>query len=242
MFLSQDFIPRPTRLARITRVAVSKILLWFYVKPLLLTHVGSRYSGLKLQVPSTVFHPSLYFSSRYFASVLESSVAFAGKRVLDIGCGSGILSLVAAGAGAHVVAVDINAEAVECTRINAELNMLASRVSAIESDLFEALSPAERFDCIVTNPPFFIRQPQTIAQRAWSSSPAKPFLEILAQRARDYLKPDGCVYCIFSSDADVAKLVELFRRYGFDDRVLSSKRFLFERMYVFRFSCLSPTH
>src|SRR5262245_36319178 len=54
-----------------------------------------------------------------------------GERVLDVGCGSGVLGLCALRLGAaQVVAVDLQPDAVEATRHNAALNGLAERVDA----------------------------------------------------------------------------------------------------------------
>lgn len=54
-----------------------------------------------------------------------------GERVLDVGCGSGVLGLAALGLGAaQLVAVDIKPEAVAATEANAELNSVPHRVRA----------------------------------------------------------------------------------------------------------------
>jgi ribosomal protein L11 methyltransferase len=59
-----------------------------------------------------------------------------GERVLDVGCGSGVLGLCALRLGAaSVVATDVKAEAVEATRRNAALNGMAARVQATVAPL-----------------------------------------------------------------------------------------------------------
>ena len=66
--------------------------------------------------------------------------------------GSGVLAIVAAQSGAsRVTAVDISRRAVLATRLNAKLNRV--RVRAVRGDLFAAV-PGERFDLIVSNPPY----------------------------------------------------------------------------------------
>jgi ribosomal protein L11 methyltransferase len=72
-----------------------------------------------------------------------------GERVLDVGCGSGVLGLCALRLGAsRVVAVDVKAEAIEATRRNALLNRVGDRVEATDAPLEQLAGP---FDVIVAN-------------------------------------------------------------------------------------------
>lgn len=71
-------------------------------------------------------------------------------RVLDVGCGSGILALAALRLGVgHAVALDTDPNAVAATRANAVLNDLGDRVDASEGTLPRA--PSERFELILAN-------------------------------------------------------------------------------------------
>ena len=58
-----------------------------------------------------------------------------GKQVVDYGCGSGILALAALKLGAaHAWAVDIDAQALEATRVNADRNQLSDQVTIMHPD------------------------------------------------------------------------------------------------------------
>ena len=72
-----------------------------------------------------------------------------GERVLDVGCGSGVLGLSALRLGAaHVMAVDIKPDAVEATRRNAALNGMDDRLEARPAALAEI---DDAFDIVVAN-------------------------------------------------------------------------------------------
>ncbi len=72
-----------------------------------------------------------------------------GERVLDVGCGSGVLGLCALRLGAsRVVAVDIKADAVEATRRNAALNGMEERLAVTLAPVGEI---EETFDIVVAN-------------------------------------------------------------------------------------------
>ncbi len=72
-----------------------------------------------------------------------------GDRVLDVGCGSGVLSIVAVWRGAgRVRAIDVSEAAQEATVDNAERNLVADRIEADTSPIAEIAGP---FDIVVAN-------------------------------------------------------------------------------------------
>ncbi|MFQ5536749.1 MAG: peptide chain release factor N(5)-glutamine methyltransferase [Gemmatimonadota bacterium] len=79
-----------------------------------------------------------------------------GLSALDVGTGSGAiaLSLAAEGPFSRVVAVDVSGDALEVARANAEAVGLASAVEFREGSLFHPLARGERFNVIVSNPPY----------------------------------------------------------------------------------------
>jgi ribosomal protein L11 methyltransferase len=85
--------------------------------------------------PGRAFGTGLHETTRLVAEALAaSSGTLAGARVLDVGCGSGVLALVALTLGAASVrAVDVDPDAVAVTRENAARNGLASRLDADET-------------------------------------------------------------------------------------------------------------
>ena len=85
--------------------------------------------------------------------MIDRSLVGEGDEVLELGVGSGVLSIVAARRGAAVTAVDINARALRYARFNCALNGVSDAVDLRESDWFAAVA-GQRFDRLMSNPPF----------------------------------------------------------------------------------------
>ena len=81
------------------------------------------------------------------------------ESVLDLGCGSGTLALLLAPMTKRVVGSDLNPRAVMLARLNAEVNGIGG-VEFRQGSLYEPV-PVERFDLIVSQPPYVPRPPGT---------------------------------------------------------------------------------
>ena len=188
----------------------------------------ARVAGFRLTVRPTVFHPRYFLTSKFFANFL-AGLDLNGKRVADVGTGSGILALAAARAGAaNVIAIDINPNAAETAVENARANGLGTRVTAVASDLLSALTPLPIFDVILSSPPSFAGEPRDMADQAWHAGPDYRDIASLFNEARDRLAPRGYLYVLLSTDSDLELLGNLIRQAGFRSgsslRVQSSLR------------------
>ena len=86
-------------------------------------------------------------------------------RILDLGTGSGCIALTLSLElpKAHVVAADVSEDALLVARKNAERLGVDGRVKLIQSDWFSALD-GERFDLIVSNPPYIATADDHLSQ------------------------------------------------------------------------------
>ena len=103
-----------------------------------------------------VFSPrALDDGTAHMLNIIQETLQNQGQaRFLDLGCGTGVVSLMANGAlGALVTAVDTNARALRLTIANLEANG-AHGVQVLPSDGFDDISNLPRFDVIACNPPY----------------------------------------------------------------------------------------
>lgn len=193
------------------------------------THVA----GFRLTVPPTVFHPKVFLTSKYFADFI-GDLNLAGRRVAEVGCGSGILSLAAARSGAEsVLAIDINPNAALAASSNARQNGLGDRVTGMCSNLMSALAPEPLFDVIITSPPSFPGEPRDLADRAWHAGPGYRDIAALFDQARERLAPGGVVYVLLSSDSDLARLGELIHRAHFSAHLIGKHSIFIEDFILY---------
>ncbi len=89
--------------------------------------------------------------------VLLGAWARGGRSILDIGTGTGLIALMMAQrfAEARVTAIDIDVEACAQAEENIQNSSFASRID-VEASPLQDFSCTEKFDSVVSNPPFFV--------------------------------------------------------------------------------------
>ena len=106
------------------------------------------------------------------------------KNILDIGSGTGLLSLMLAQqTAAHITAIEIEADAFQQTKANFDLSPWKERLDVIHNSIQDYASNNNQnlFDCIITNPPFYeqdLNSPDN-AKNLASHSTALPWDELV---------------------------------------------------------------
>jgi release factor glutamine methyltransferase len=77
-------------------------------------------------------------------------------KILELGVGSGclIITLLKALKNAEAIAIDISQKALEICQKNTANHQVQNRLKLLKSNLFEALNSSEKFDLIISNPPY----------------------------------------------------------------------------------------
>ncbi len=187
-----------------------------------------------------MFNPTDFISSELFAEFIKSLGSLKGKLILDMGSGSGVVSIFAASLGADCVAADINPMAIRSIKENSELNGFADKISAVESDLFEAIprslfglrAGGEGFDIIFFNPPYYKGEPKGNFERAFKGGANLEVITRFLFDAKNFLNHGGVIYFIVSSDMDINELYGMLTNAGYKYRTIKEIRKFFETFYI----------
>lgn len=175
------------------------------------------YRDCVFRVPDGVQAPKA--GSRFFCNHLTVR---AGERVLELGAGLGLAAVLAARAGARVVATDILPAAVETIRANAALNGVT-----IDARLGDCYAPVagERFDLIASNPPYIASDDPHLQQGDLRFEPATALasgvdglddIRRIVAGGGDHLQPGGWLLIEHGWDQGDA-IGALFEQAGYID-------------------------
>lgn len=167
------------------------------------------YLGRTIAVPPQV-QPITGMSHMLGEAVLAE--ARESDRVLDMGTGSGVNAILAAGAARRVLAVDVNPVAVAAARANAEANAVGDRVEVRESDVFGAVEG--EFDLIVFDPPFRWFAPRDLLESATTDENYRALTEFF-RSVRRHLAPGGRMLISFGTSGDLGYMRALMDEQGF---------------------------
>lgn len=193
-------------LKRIIGPLIQLFAKWYFKKPR-----AYRFKHIKGTVLPGVFYPHLTISTKLLMQFLESKTLHQ-KTFLELGCGTGLISVYAASKGAEVVASDINQKAVENAQLNSKSNDV--ELTAVQSDLFEKLVN-QIFDMIVINPPYYPRNPANVEERAWYCGENFEYFNRLFGELNDHIHDQSTVYMILSEDCDLEHIQSIAQANNF---------------------------
>ena len=175
------------------------------------------YKGIYVRILPGVFHPGLFFSTKLLIEYI-SKYDLKDKNVLELGAGSGLISVYCAKLKANVTASDINPIAVENINQNAKLNSV--NIKVVESDLFEGIE-AKVFDYIIINPPYYPKNPNNDEEFAWFCGNDFQYFRKLFDQMGNYVSNDSKIIMVLSEDCDI----EIIKKIG------EQSHFIFTKCY-----------
>lgn len=189
-----------------------------------------KFEGMKLKVFPGVFHPGFFFSTKFLISHLKK-YDLKDKKILELGAGSGMISVYCAKNFALVTASDINKTAVENVIANAKLNNC--NITVIHSDLFDSI-PNQIFDFIIINPPYFPKDASNESELAWFCGSDFKYFEKLFNQLPDFLFPETIVLMVLSEDCDIKRIKSIATKNKIQMKLKERKKFFGEENFIFQ--------
>lgn len=164
--------------------------------------------GLKFEIVKDVFSPALSRSTEFFAKNLIKRCN--GKKVFEIGCGSGVISILCSLAGAkYVFCTDISTSAIKCTKINSERHNVLHKMKIIKDRGFDEVR--DTFDLIFFGLPYVYVEDINPLLRKYGEIAYSIFDEkyesqiIYFRNVSKYLKEGGEAFVGFSKVGDLER-------------------------------------
>jgi release factor glutamine methyltransferase len=203
-------------------------------KPLLERYLSKprtyRHKDIRIEVSPGVFHPGFFFSTQLLLQYIDS-LPLAGKKFMELGAGSGLISFHAAGKGANVVATDINPIAIEYLEKNRTTNN--ATLDIIQSDLFDNV-PAQQFDIIAINPPYYKKNPGAWIDYAWHCGENGEYFYRLFRQLPGYIHEGSSVIMTLCDGCDIEMIEDAAATGNFKLVVVQTKQNLLEKNFVFK--------
>lgn len=125
--------------------------------------------------------------------VLLGAWARGGRRILDVGTGTGLIALMMAQryADAEIEGIEINAQAARQACENVAVSPYAGRIK-VHSVALQQYAPTHKYDAIVSNPPFFSNSLPSpdLSRRQARQTDTLPFRDLFAF-TRQWLADEG---------------------------------------------------
>ncbi|ESU23152.1 methyltransferase family protein [Flavobacterium enshiense DK69] len=189
-----------------------------------------RYKDISVWVEPSVFPPFITISTKLLLEFTET-LSIKNRTFLELGCGCGIISILASKNGAKVTATDINPTALEALKKNAENNNVS--IDILHSDLFENLKK-RTFDYIIINPPYYPKNPSSIAENAWFCGENFEYFEKLFSELPGYLNDSNEVYMILSEDCKTDHIITIAEKNNLSMKCILKKSVFKEVNFIYR--------
>jgi len=187
------------------------------------------YNNISVKVLPGVFHPGLFISTKMLLNFVDT-LNLKSKIFLELGAGTGIISILAAKKGATVYASDISSKAVENVKLNAAKNNV--QINIFTSDLFKNI-PDMQFDYIIINPPYYSKDPREEEEYAWFCGSNFEYFKSLFNSLSNYIGRDSKAFMILSEVCDIQKIKSIGMENEFVWKLKMNKQFWGEKNYIF---------
>jgi len=156
--------------------------------------------------------------------------------VLEIGCGAGLGTVLAASRARSVIGIDISLEAVRNTKKNIKQNHQENNAEAFQTDLMSAVSTKSKFSVIMFNPPYLPEDESTTTMdhAHIGGEQGSEIAQRCINQASKHLYDEGRFYVVVSNLANIDAIVKTFEAAGFQVEFVAEKSLFFEKIQVIK--------
>lgn len=187
------------------------------------------YKDITILVFPGVFHPGFYFSTKILLKYLEK-IELNQRYILELGAGTGLISIFAAKRGGFVTASDISLTAVY--NIEKNVKMTDANVDVVHSDLFDDI-PHRRYDHIIINPPYYKKTPSSEKEFAWFGGDDFQYFRKLFSQLGNNVYENTNVIMVLSDEADLEMIKSIATENKFQMQKVFHKKTWGENHFIF---------
>lgn len=187
------------------------------------------YKGTTVTVFPGVFHPGFFFSTKLLLKYFED-IDLRKKYILELGAGTGLISIFTANKGGYVTASDLSLTAVY--NIEKNVKMTNANVEVVQSDLFDDV-PHRRYDYIIINPPYYRKTPSSEKEFAWLGGDDFQYFRKLFEQLNKNIYENTNVVMVLSDEADLEMIKSIAKEYNFSLQEKHRKKTWAENHYIF---------
>lgn len=207
---------------KITHPFYKKYHFWYHKKPR-----KYRYKNVYTIVQPTVFSPKNTISTKVFLDYIDALI-LQNKTALELGCGSGIISIFTSSKNAKTTATDINKIAIDSLK---KVGLAQGfNIKTIESNLFDKI-PKQSFDYIFINPPYYPKKPTNIEEKAWFCGENFEYFEQLFKQLNENLSKNTLM--ILSDDCELEKIQEIAKKNKLAIHCIFTKKLVTEKNFIY---------
>lgn len=149
---------------------------------------------------------------------------------MELGAGSGLISIACAKKNAEVTASDISSRVIDALKENSKSNNVS--ISIIQSDLFDKI-PDDHFDLIAINPPYYPKEPRNELEMAWYCGTDFQYFEKLFSQLGNYIHVNTKTLMVLSEDCNLEKIFAIAKQNQINFKEIVNRKFWWEKNMIY---------